>query len=90
MSVSRCELVSVKSAADFYNQFCQQLDLGDGFGHNLDALYDALTGLVEPPIEIVWHDSRDARKRLGKWFDDVVSLIKEAAAETGDIELELK
>ncbi|WP_340614019.1 barstar family protein [Xenorhabdus thailandensis] len=36
----------------FYDEFKQRFDLGDDFGANLDAVWDAVTGYIQLPVEI--------------------------------------
>ncbi len=37
---------------DFFGELKQKLTLPEGFGDNLDALYDALTGFVPLPLHL--------------------------------------
>ena len=54
------------------------------YGRNYSALNDALTGLVELPLTIVWHRAQTSKERLGSDFDRLVSLMRNVEAETTD------
>ena len=75
---------SLDSAAAVYARLARELDFPAGFGNNLDALWDTLSGDVRGPIEIVWHDAAQARLRLGPVYDRFVALFAEVAAARAD------
>ena len=79
MREERFDLHEVADAADFYRQFAARFEL-DYFGHNLDALWDVLTGQLNLPLRITLchlqhHPQRTALVRI-------VQLMQEAEAET--------
>jgi RNAse (barnase) inhibitor barstar len=51
------------------------------FGHNPDALWDAMTEYHGEPVEIVWRDAAQSAARLGRQFDDIVAVLKRAEKE---------
>jgi RNAse (barnase) inhibitor barstar len=53
------------------------------YGRNLDALWDLLVGLVDPPIEIRWTNAESSRAAIGERFDRIVAVIRNAQAELG-------
>lgn len=59
----------------FYRLFVKEFSLDDGFGHNLDALWDVITGEIELPvaIEFIHFDDRCKRRfaSLILLFEDV-------------------
>ncbi|MDE1477127.1 barstar family protein [Xenorhabdus bovienii] len=62
----------------FYSEFKESFDIGDHFGANLDALWDAVTGGIELPVEISFiHFS--SQKRV--YFAALVLLFEEAEEE---------
>ena len=63
----------------------RQLGLPSWFGRNLDALHDILTGVLEGPIEIVWRDADRSRAAMGEEFDRIAAVLRQAAAERGDL-----
>lgn len=88
MREERFDLHEVADAADFYRQFAARFEL-DYFGHNLDALWDVLTGQLNLPLRITLchlqqHPQRQALTRI-------VQLMQEAETETnGDFCLCIK
>lgn len=55
----------------------------DGYGRNLDALWDTLTGILPLPLSIHWVRSGASRAAMGPTFDKLVGVIREAEAELG-------
>lgn len=50
------------------------------YGGNLDALFDLLVGVVEPPITIRWTNAARSRAGIGERFDRLVTVILDAVA----------
>ena len=71
-------------------RIARDLNLPPHFGHNLDALYDSLSTDVKGPIEIVWRRTTAAKARLGADFDAIVDVLRQVAAERGDLTLKLE
>ncbi|OTA19271.1 Barstar [Xenorhabdus beddingii] len=68
----------IPDLATFYREFKQRFDLGDDFGANLDALWDAVTGGIQLPVEINFiHLTSQKRIR----FASLVLLFEEAEEE---------
>lgn len=77
------------SAADFHREFGACPAVPDFYGRNLDALWDALTGLIERPFTLVWKDSALSRIGMGQDFQRIVDVMHKAeleAAENPDAE----
>ena len=84
--MKRCALAGPYTDIDaLYAELARQLGLPGHFGANLDALWDALTGDVEGPIEIVWPDFPEACRSLGAAADRIRATLEEAAAERRDL-----
>ena len=84
----KCELKNISTTKAFYDQISQQLKLSAKFGRNLDALHDALTGDVEGPVEIYWHNAIGARNEMGEDdFESIVGTLHEAMAERDDLQV---
>ncbi|WP_434751190.1 barstar family protein [Paenibacillus amylolyticus] len=66
-----------------------KLQLGEYYGHNLDALWDALTGEVHMPLTIHWIFFESSREMLGDYADQVLDLMREAEQEIDGFTLEL-
>ncbi len=63
----------------------RDLDLPAHFGANRDALWDALTGDLEGPATVVVEEAARLRAALGSDFDAILAVLREAAAERGDL-----
>lgn len=64
----------------FYRQFSALMALEDGFGNNLDALWDALTGQVTLPLHLTLrhlHQHPQAQQ-----FNALIELLHDAEQET--------
>ncbi|MFU9137350.1 barstar family protein [Erwinia tasmaniensis] len=71
---------------DFYRQFAAKFALQEGFGANLDALWDALTGSIGLPVRITLHHL--AAHPHAARFDAAVAVMREAqVALEGELEL---
>jgi len=53
------------------------------YGGNLDALFDLLVGVVDPPIEIRWSNAEHSRAAIGDRFDRIMTVILDAVTERG-------
>ncbi|WP_431224844.1 barstar family protein [Serratia sp. L9] len=62
----------------FYRDFAEQLGLGEGFGANLDALWDVVTGDIKLPVEIEFLNLNARSKRR---FGAIILLFEEAEEE---------
>jgi len=75
----------IGSRDDFYDELARRLRLPGHFGRNLDALWDALTGDLAGPVEIVWKEAGRSRARMGaKEQDGLVKVLLDAAVERED------
>lgn len=82
----RCDLAGPYADTEaLYVDLARQLGLPGHFGANLDALWDALTGDVPGPVEIVWSDFAEARRALGPAADRIRATLEDAAAERKDL-----
>lgn len=65
----------------FYRYFANQFGLAEAFGANLDALWDAVTGEIPLPVEIVFSHLTSRSKRR---FAAIILLFEEAEEELGE------
>ena len=88
--MKRCILdgTNLPDAAAVYRELTADLGFPAHFGHNPDALWDALSERRAEPVEIVWRHSARSAERLGPAFDRIVAVLHRAAAE-GLVRLEL-
>lgn len=94
MQIFELNGLRIETESDFHVLVSSALGFFEGYGRNLDALYDVLTddsGLMsaKKPFKIVWNYSNNSKGKL-KRFDEIVKVFQDAADETGSIELELK
>ncbi len=75
----------VKSIDAVYDILARDLGLPKHFGRNLDALYDALTGDVAGPFEIVVEDAKALERALGDKGKALLKLFTDAARSRGDM-----
>ena len=68
------------SQAELYDAYARSLTLPAWFGANLDALWDALSSLVEGRIEVV-HEGLPAADDV--WLDQYLELLADATEEAG-------
>jgi ribonuclease inhibitor len=91
-SGKRCNLSgkAIRSVEEFYDAIARGLHFPDYFGRNFDALWDVLTTDIEGPVELVWEDSADSRKFMGKDFEKVSALLQEVAKERKDFHISFR
>lgn len=68
---------SIGSEADFHTAFREASGV-EWYGGNLDALFDLLVGVVDPPIRIRIVNASAARTAIGPRFDRLLAVIFDA------------
>lgn len=76
----------IKSEEDFHNEIEGFADI-DGYGRNLDALYDELT---QSSDLIVIENSDYLTKNLGEYGEKVLKVIRDAAEDNNMLTVVLK
>ena len=76
-------------AAAVYRALGDALGAPAYFGHNPDALWDAIGDYHGEPVEIVWRHSAQSAARLGPGFEQIVAVLQRAE-ERGRITLRLE
>ena len=91
-SGKRCNLPgkAIRSMEEFYDEIARQLHFPDYFGRNLDALWDVLTTDIEGPVKLIWEDSADSRKSMGKDFEKVSALLQDVEKERRDFHVSFR
>lgn len=69
---------TVKDTGDFYQQFARAFDLEMEFGANLDALWDALTGMIALPARITLRHLQQHEEPAQ--FSRIIAVMREAEA----------
>ena len=72
---------ALADAAAVYRPLGDVLGAPHYFGHNPDALWDAIGEYHGEPVEIVWRNSAQSAARLGRAFDDIVAVLRRAEAQ---------
>jgi RNAse (barnase) inhibitor barstar len=80
---------ALADAAAVYRPLGDVLGAPHYFGHNPDALWDAIGEYHGEPVEIVWRNSAQSAARLGLAFEQIVAVLKRAEAQ-GRIKLRLE
>lgn len=70
----------ITSEEDLHMAIAEGLELPSWCGMNLDALWDALTGLVGRPLKITWINANQSKKRLPR-YGKYISLLQEVAGQ---------
>ncbi|WP_158781484.1 barstar family protein [Pantoea sp. BAV 3049] len=80
---------TIANVDEFYRQFVVKFAIEMQFGANLDALWDALTGMIDLPARITLRhlaEHKDAAQ-----FDAIIAVMREAEEETaGNFSLRLR
>jgi len=80
---------ALADAAAVYRALGDALGAPAYFGHNPDALWDAIGDYHGEPVEIVWRHSAQSAARLGPGFEQIVAVLQRAE-ERGRITLRLE
>ena len=80
---------ALSDAAAAYQELGKAFDAPAYFGANPDALWDVITEYRGEPIEIVWRNSARSADIFGPRFAEIVSVLREAAAQ-GRLQLRLE
>lgn len=80
---------SCKYLGEVHEIIKTELELPDCYGANLDALWDAVTGLMYVPanIKIIFKPETKAAEKLGGEIDKIVSIFFEAQEEYNQIKV---
>jgi ribonuclease inhibitor len=70
---------NIQTKKDFYKNLKEKIDLPEFFGDNLDALYDALTGMVKLPLMLFFENTTQEQIQD---FGDLFETLDSAEAAT--------
>ena len=80
------DLAEASTPEELQKELVKELPLPDYYGCNLDALYDVLTESGDG-WNIIFYNARFAQYRLGKYFDALSRLCREAAEDVHDLKI---
>jgi len=80
----------IDSSDQLHAALQKALELPDYYGHNLDALWDCLTGLIEMPLTIRWVHFQESKQKLGEYSQLLLELFRDAEREVDGFQLELE
>lgn len=80
---------SCKYLGEIHEIIKTELELPDWYGANLDALWDAVTGLMYVPanIKIIFKPKTKATEKLSDEIDKIISVFCEAQEEYNQIKV---
>ena len=67
---------TIADVNEFYRQFCHKFAIEMAFGNNLDALWDALTGMIELPTRVTFRHL--ATHSSAGQFEGIIVVMREA------------
>ncbi|MGE7774168.1 barstar family protein [Chitinophaga sp. NPDC101104] len=77
------EGTALRTVEDFHKAISQQLKFPVYYGNNLDALWDCMTGWIDPPAKVIWRDFEFSKMYLGEFavkakliFDETVKVLE--------------
>lgn len=76
----------IKTADEFHNEI-EGFTSIDGYGRNLDALYDELTGSDDL---IIIENTEDFKKNLGEYADRVIKTFEDAMEDNENLTVEFR
>lgn len=80
---------SCKYIGSVHREIKEKLDLPEWYGENLDALWDALVGIVKTPIniKIIFNPKISAVKNITPYINEVINVFNDAAAQYKEIKV---
>lgn len=70
----------IMSEADFHKIIAEELGFPRWYGNNLDVLWDALTGMAQRPLKVIWINSAISKERLSQ-YNEIISLLQDVEAQ---------
>lgn len=80
---------SCKYIGSVHREIKEKLNLPEWYGENLDALWDALVGIVKTPINIriIFNPKISAVKNITPYINEVINVFNDAAAQYKEIKV---
>jgi ribonuclease inhibitor len=77
----------LSSEKDFHEVLSKELGFPTYYGNNLAALRDVLLSDDGRPIEIEWRHSGASKKKMGKDFSRIKSVLEDLTKERGNLQV---
>lgn len=76
---------AIKSEGDFHDAIDRAARaVGfEGYGRNLDALWDVITAILPLPVDVQWLNADVCRDALGDRFQRIASVFRDAEQKLG-------
>ena len=76
---------AIKSEGDFHDAIDHAAHAAgfEGYGRNLDALWDVITAILPLPVDARWLNADACRDALGDRFGRIVWVFRDAEQELG-------
>ena len=91
LSVKECVLDFSECSyiGEVYAIIKKELELPEWCGENLDALWDAVTGMMYTPVNIIIRNT-SKKESLQQSVDDIITVFREAEEEYHEITVVIK
>lgn len=71
------DVSAIQNSTDFHYLLQKKLELPDFYGMNWDAFWDAITGLIELPENLIFEGWHNIEKKLPKDSQILINLLNE-------------
>jgi ribonuclease inhibitor len=75
MGAAEIDGTVITTEYEFHRAIKKALDFGPYYGHNLDALHDAMSD-VPRPVTLIWRNSVISKLALGRVFEQIVEILR--------------
>ena len=76
---------AIENEADFHDAIDRAARSAGfvGYGRNPDALWDVITAILPPPVDVRWHNVDACRDVLGNRLERIIAVFRDAERERG-------
>jgi len=74
----------IRTPAEFHTAIARALPFPEGYGRNLDALWDVITAMLERPLTLVWKNSGVSKEAMPVEYQRIVQVLKDAEQRDKD------
>ncbi|MBS1783675.1 MAG: barstar family protein [Bacteroidetes bacterium] len=83
MSAIKFDFARIVNYEDFYKMLAKKIELPDHFEHNLDALFDTITGELKMPLKFEFVNLTLAQLET---FQNLIQTLEDACMEENEFE----